>query len=325
MPLPTSQRDQIISDIQNKIGQKNTNSLHYSTWYGKVYGTGSPEGNHIGCDEWFKSLPLAYQLNMLRLVVERQYGWIKQNGSMTVDEETGSRFTRFEPYLYRGGANPEEYLTTIKISARNGEINNAMRWAFDTLFSYVRSAEWETKVWGGSQVVGTWKYNKSAYWIRSNTADDVQNYHNNYIYHLLPNLFCDYVDEIEPTHMLEPDVTVDTTPNVFLFNSGIMGVGGKYVMIEKDKVNGVYMYTKIKNKLLNANTAQERINLWNSLYSGSTKTAKTVEKKYIPNPPLYIYDYENYMWKRDETKTVELLRWEETNWLTATQANNIIG
>ena len=324
MPLPTSQRDQIISDIQNKIGQKTTNSTRNSSWYGKNYTTGAPEGNHIAVDEWFKSLPLAYQLNMLRILAERQWGWIKQDRTMYANQEAGAKLTHFEPDYYRRGANPDDYLVTMRVSARTGEINEAMRWTAVTLFNFDFGSRWETNVWGAPYYVGVWNYNRTAYWAVTQT-DNVKNYHNNFLYNILPNIFCDYVDEIEPTHMLEPEVTVDTTPNVFLFNSGVMGVGGKYIMIEKDKVNGVYMYTKIKNKLLNANTAQERINLWNSLYSGSTKTAKTVEKKYVPNPPLYIYDYENYMWKRDETKTVELLRWEETNWLTATQANNIIG
>lgn len=271
MPLSSSQRQQIINDIKNnKIGS-------YGGYANVVY-------NNYGFSavikpfNWFTSLPNHFQEGILTLIAKRQGSY------------EGNQWIQEEPYNYWGNAvSWGQYMKDI--DAKDwGYLRNAFGKTAEAVFNWLEAQKWE-QYKSGPPKVGLWNYPKTSRWDGSGTYEGLHNF----LRDLLPELYCDYVNSIEPSADLSVNPIFETRPpDVYVLSTGLWNEGtSSIVMIGKEDPNQD-VWTKLKTKM---SKRQNRLDIPNALYNASSKTKSTIQKTISAGVEgAVIYDYPNHKW-----------------------------
>lgn len=272
MPLSPSERTSIVNELKNRIGNyQNTVNVTYNG-----YGFSASQTLF----NWFTSLPFAYQEGILSLVGDRQGSY----------DSTTKQWIQEEPYNYWGDAvSWGQYMKDI-LNKDWGQLRNVFGKTAEAVFNNLEAQKWE-RYTSANEEVGLWNYAKTQRWSGGTEAA----FHN-WLKDLLPELFCDYVNSIEP----QPDLSVSpifetTQPDVYILSIGIWNEGTKsIVMISKtDPTQDVWAVLKTKMA-----KRQNRLLIPSALYANSSKTKSKIQQTIESGTAGAVqYDLNTYKWK----------------------------
>lgn len=304
MPLSAQQRADIINDIKtNKIGTyTGSGNVVYNN-----YGFSAP----LKVFQWFTGLPFAFQEGILTLIAKRQGSY-----------DTSKQWIQEEPFNYwSSGVSWGQYLKDIEAKDW-GLTRNVFGKTAEAVFNPLEAQKWEQYT-SGDPEVGLWDYPKTTRWNGSYggyTGDEGLHY---FLRDLLPELYCDYVNSIEPSADLSVTPIFETRqPSVIVLSIGRWEEGSKsIVMIGKDDPTQD-AWTVLQNKMAKR---QNRLSIPNALYNGSSKTKsilqETIEAGVIG---AVTYDYSKHEWKITMPTVPRYAQSEVINYISEADAITIL-
>jgi len=334
MPLTQQQRDAIKLEVFNAMY-----AYGYSESTRLVYG--SEMGGTLDASTVFLSKPMAFQRQLLLMVAERQI-FTYSSGGVSYSYQERCRDTDAAHVWGTDSYSGEEFLSEMRANAISQK-PDLYRCVFFGVFrtSYAKNwAHWINITTGTRDPnqdinhMGLLNYSKSSRWDATHSDYDWSSLRDfvvgtqsggNITYGLLPQLWVDAIDAMEPQGATGALLQVKSPPPVYIFSLDTLPSFDKntFVMIDLIEETSPATFQDLlasKVKLRGKNT------VFNALYQPSEKEKKE-RKRIVVNPSSESYKWDNtsYVWTRQEdASSGREIVYETKNYLPYSTAMSIL-
>jgi hypothetical protein len=332
MPLTDTERSNIRQEVFNVL-----DGFPRGEVFTSVYG--SERIGVLAVHSHFLSKPLAFQRQLLIMLAERQVF------TQTVGDQTVTFFERCRDT----GGNPNVWGTDVLSGEafleelRNNTINQKpelYRCVFLGLFRTTYAKNWAhwLSISGSGRVnpqqgeIGLFNYEKnqrwhmSDYWwwqlhefvVGTRSGDTIN-------YGLLPQLWVDAIEALEPVGTAEEMLQTKTPPPVYIFSLDTLPDLDKNTFVMIDLLGETPPAT-LQDLLALKVKQRGKQTVFNALYAEAEKR-KEERKRVLVNPTVETYAWDNtaYIWSSSGEATVgREIVYETKNYLTLSQALTIL-
>jgi hypothetical protein len=332
MPLTNEEKNAIKLEVFN-----NMDRLPHGEVFTSVYGSGRI--GMLAAHSYFVSKPLAFQRQLLIMIAERQV-FSYQVGSQSFNYQERCRDSGGNPNVWGTEAlSGEAFLDEL----RNNTISQKpelYRVVFAGVFrtTYARFwAHWlSLSGWGtldpNQQSIGLYNYEKTQRWSGddrwwSSLHDFIVGTKsgNNITYGLLPQLWVDAIDALEPQGVTGTLLQVKSPPPIYIFSLNTLPSFDKNTFVMVDLLEETPPAT-FQNLLASKIKLRGKATVFNALYQSAEKEKKE-RRRIIVNPSTESYKWDNrsYTWTRQEDASAgrETI-YETKNYLTYSTAMTIL-
>jgi hypothetical protein len=332
MPLTNEERNAIKLEVFNAM-----DALPHNEAFAFPYG-----GGRIGvlaAHSYFITKPLAFQRQVLLMLAERQV-FSYEIGSQSFNYQERCRDTGKNPHLAgTEGLSGEQFLEELRNSTifQNPE---PFRIVFVGLFRTTYAKNWAHWIslsgWGTKNPhqhhIGIFDYEKNHRWHGHDTwwsslHDFIVGTRsgNNINYGLLPQLWVDAIDALEPQGVTGTILQTKTPPPVYVFSLDTLPDFDKNTFVMVDLLGETPPAT-FQNLLASKVKSRGKSVVFNALYS-QCEREKVERRRILANATTETYKWDNrsYTWTREsEASLGREIIYETKNYLTLTQAMTIL-
>ena len=331
MPLTVTESEAIKRGVFETM-----DALPHGEVFTSVYG--SDRIGVLAAHSFFVSKPLAFQRQLLIMLAERQIFILAVGGLCTTYRER-CRDTGVSSNIWGTDAlSGEEFLEEL----RNSTISQRpelYRCVFVGLFRTTYAKNWAHWIGinGGhrnpNQIdIGLYNYERTQRWNMGN--DWWWHLHefvvgrrsgNNINYGLLPQLWVEAIDAMEPIGVLGEIMQIKSPPPVYIFSLDTLPELDKNTFVMIDLLGETPPAT-FQNLLAAKVKSRGKSVVFNALYSQSERQ-KTERRRILVNPTTETYRWDNdfYTWTREgEASGGKEIIYETKNYLTLSQAMTIL-
>ena len=331
MPLTVTEREAIKRGVFETM-----DALPRGEVFTSVYG--SDRIGVLAAHSFFVSKPLAFQRQLLIMLAERQIFILAVGGLCTTYRErcrdTGGSSNVWGTDALSG----EEFLEEL----RNSTISQRpelYRCVFVGLFRTTYAKNWAHWIGinGGQRnpnqtSIGLYNYERTQRWhMNDHWWWQLHEFvvgtrsGNNINYGLLPQLWVDAIDAMEPTGVMGEIMQIKSPPPVYIFSLDTLPELDKNTFVMIDLLGETPPAT-FQNLLAAKVKSRGKSVVFNALYSQSERQ-KTERRRILANPTTETYRWDNgsYTWTREgEASGGKEIIYETKNYLTLSQAMTIL-
>jgi hypothetical protein len=332
MPLTPEQRNSIKQEVFDIM-----NGLPHDESFRSIYG--SHNIGVLSASSYFVSKPLAFQRQVLILLAERQI-FSHTVGSEIINYQERCRDSGGNPHVWGTDAmSGEQFLEELRQNTiyQRPEL---YRCVFLGLFRTTYAKHWAHWIslsgWGrvnpNQTSIGLLNYEKTTRW---HTDDHYWGQLHDFVigkvisgtrnYGLLPNLWVDAIDAMEPTGVTGMVLQIKTPPPVYIFSLDTLPEFDKNTFVMIDLLSETPPAT-FQNLLASKVKSRGKSVVFNALYANCERR-KVERRRVIANPTSesYKWDERSYSWIReDEASTGREIIYETKNYLTLSEAMTIL-
>jgi len=290
MPLSPTERSNIVNTLKSQIGNH--------TGSGNVSVNGLVFPVPLGVFNWWNALPIEIKQRMMVIIGMRQTEVVSGQlmGETPYNFPTGSNRTVYEQQLADIKNNPNAYATTVA-----------------GVFYPVAVANWRR--YPDNVLRGLWNYSKTNRFPTGAVgSDDYEKVHN-WLKDLLPEVYCDVADQLEPVAKNIPNEYLPSEAPVWYISWGQNVVAVKYGDPNVD------FRSTLNTKM---NTLSKRQPVLNALSANANKQ-KTVETALsATGGQRRFWDVNTHQWVDLEVVSNKYYRYELKNYLSESAANSAI-
>jgi len=332
MPLTDAERNAIRREVFDAMDR-----LPHGEVFAFPYGGGRV--GVLAAHSYFITKPLTFQRQLLLMLAERQV-FSYEIGSQSFNYQERCRDTGRNPHVNETeGLSGEQFLEEM----RNNTIHQnplLYRLVFLGLFRTTFAKMWAHWIslsgWGTlnphQTSIGLYNYEKTQRWHRpddwwGNLHDFVVGTRsgNNINYGLLPQLWVDAIDALEPQGVTGAILQTRTPPPVYIFSLDTLPEFDKNTFVMVDLLGETPPAT-FQNLLASKVKSRGKTTVFNALYS-QCEREKVERRRILANPTTerYRWDNSSYTWTREnEANTGREIIYETKNYLTLSQAMTIL-
>lgn len=312
MPLSPTQRSQIISQIQSEIGSPQGGADVKFRYSGRGFSAA------IGAWRWFDGLPELWQFMILKFIAERQYKVGTGGTTIWTHPKLAAMDLGYNVVTWE--QNVLLPLSTNSFSSLS--IRHAMGTVAEAIFNPDEASHWWRKMpngsWDTANHIGLYSYDKTSQWT---TAGNYNGLHN-FLKNLLPEIFCDVANALEPQPPAVPtEYLLTQGADAFVVAFGVFGNAGQYVMV--DKTDTTQDFASVFNTKMGTTT--DRQGIFSALYNASNKSKATVTKLTSAGTnQVNQFIYSEKRWVTGTPSPDQYFKSYLQNWLTESNAITIV-
>jgi len=332
MPLTDAERNAIRREVFDAM-----NNLPRGETFTSVYG--SDRIGVLAVHSYFITKPLAFQRQLLTMIAERQV-FSYEVGSQRFNYQERCRDTGGNPHVWgTESLSGEQFLEELQNSTIS-QRPELYRLVFLGVFRTTYAKNWAHWVslygWGTRNPyqtnTGLYNYEKTQRWYgNDNWWSGLHDFvvgtrsGNNITYGLLPQIWVDAIDALEPQGVTGTILQAKTPPPVYVFSLDTLPDFDKNTFVMVDLLGETPPAT-FQNLLASKVKSRGKSVVFNALYSQSERE-KAERRRIIANATTEIYKWDNrsYTWTREnEASTGREIIYETKNYLTLSQAMAIL-
>ncbi len=291
MPLSPTERSNIVNTLKSQIGN-HTGSGDVSV---NGYGFSAP----LGVFNWWNALPIEIKQRMMVIIGMRQ------------TEVVSGQLRGEAPYNFWGDGSGrpiyEQHLADIK-NRPHAYVTTA-----EAVFNPLEATKWERHPDNVHR--GLWNYSKTNRFPTGATGSNSYERLHNWLKDLLPEVYCDVADQLEPVAKNIPNEYLPSEAPVWYISWGQNVVAVKYGDPNVD------FRSTLNTKM---NTLSKRQPVLNALSANANKQ-KTVETALsATGGQRRFWDVNTHQWVDLEVVSNKYYRYELKNYLSESAANSAI-